>query len=69
MSNVKRRAKKAANTARVHVKNTADAAKGKATTLTGKALNNKKVEVKGHLERAKAKAKQAGQQVKEVVED
>jgi uncharacterized protein YjbJ (UPF0337 family) len=62
-------AKKTTNNAKAHVKNAAEVAKGKVKTAAGKATGNKKLEVKGQLDKVKGKAKQAGQRIKEAVDN
>ena len=69
MVEARKNAKKASSNVQAHVKNAAEVAKGKVKTATGKATGDKRVEVKGRLDQAKAKAKQAGQRIKEAIED
>jgi uncharacterized protein YjbJ (UPF0337 family) len=69
MVEAKKSAKKAQKNMQAHVKNAAEVARGKVKTAAGKATGNKKVEVKGRLDQVKGKAKQAGQRIKEAVED
>jgi uncharacterized protein YjbJ (UPF0337 family) len=52
MALAKKSVKKTAN-AKAHAKNGAQAAKGKVKTATGKATGNKKLEVKGQLDKAR----------------
>jgi uncharacterized protein YjbJ (UPF0337 family) len=52
-----------------HVKNAAATTKGKVKAATGKALGNRKLQAKGKLEEVKGKTKQAGQRVKESLDD
>jgi uncharacterized protein YjbJ (UPF0337 family) len=61
--------KKKTSDAKAHVKNAAVTTKGKVKAATGKALGNKRLQVKGTLEEMKGKTKQAGQRVKETFED
>ncbi len=50
------------------VKNATHVAKGKVKTAAGKATGNKKLEVKGQFETVNAKAKRAGQRLKEALD-
>jgi len=59
------RTKRTVSETTTHVKNAAETTKGKVKAVTGKALGNRKLQVKGTLEEVKGKAKQAGQRVKE----
>jgi uncharacterized protein YjbJ (UPF0337 family) len=54
---------------KTHVKNAAETTKGKVKAATGKALGDRKLQAKGKLGEVKGKAKQAGQRVKESLED
>ena len=61
--------KRTASDAKAHVKNAAETTKGKVKAATGKALGNHKLQAKGKLEEVKGKTKQAGQRVKESLDD
>jgi uncharacterized protein YjbJ (UPF0337 family) len=63
------RTKKTVAKAATHAKHSAEVAKGKVKTAAGKATGNKTLEVKGQLDRVKGRAKQAGQRIKESLED
>jgi uncharacterized protein YjbJ (UPF0337 family) len=47
------------------IRNTAEDLGGKAKEAAGKATGNEKLEAEGHLDQAKAGAKQAGEDVKD----
>jgi len=63
------RAKKTAAKAATHAKHAAEVAKGSVKTAAGKATGNKTLEVKGQLDKVKGRAKQAGQRIKESLDD
>jgi uncharacterized protein YjbJ (UPF0337 family) len=64
-----RTTKRTTSEKKTHVKNDAETTKGKVKAATGKALGNRKLQAKGKLEEVKGKAKQAGQRVKESLDD
>jgi uncharacterized protein YjbJ (UPF0337 family) len=63
----KKQVKKATKNATAHVKNAAQVAKGSAKVSAGKALGDRKLETRGHLDKATGKVKQAGQRAKETL--
>jgi uncharacterized protein YjbJ (UPF0337 family) len=63
------RTKKSATKAATHAKHAAEVAKGKVKTAAGMATGNKTLEVKGQLDKVKGRAKQAGQRIKESLEE
>lgn len=63
----KKKIQKTTKNTTAHVKNAAQVAKGQAKVTSGKALGDRKLETKGQLDKAKGRAKQAGQSVKESI--
>jgi uncharacterized protein YjbJ (UPF0337 family) len=63
------RSKRTVSETKTHVKNAAETTKGRLKAATGKALGDRKLQAKGKVEEAKGKTKQAGQRVKESLED
>ena len=62
-------AKRSVTKATTHPKNAAEVAKGRVKAVAGKTTGNRRVQAAGKIEEIKGRAKQAGQRIKESLDD
>ena len=62
-------AKRSVAKATTHAKNAAGVAKGRVKAVAGKTTGNRRLQAEGKIEEIKGRAKQAGQRVKETLQD
>jgi uncharacterized protein YjbJ (UPF0337 family) len=62
-------AKRSLARATTHAKNAAGVAKGRVTAAAGKTTGNRRLQAEGKIEETKGRAQQAGQRVKETLQD
>jgi uncharacterized protein YjbJ (UPF0337 family) len=62
-------AKRTVSKATTHAKNAAGVAKGRVKAVAGKTTGNRRLQAEGKIEEIKGRAKQAGQRVKERLQD
>jgi uncharacterized protein YjbJ (UPF0337 family) len=62
-------AKRSVEKATTHAKNATGVAKGRVKAAAGKTTGNRRLQAEGKIEEIKGRAKQAGQRVKEKLQD